>query len=175
MRRRSSTRGLLMVGTPFIALATALVQVAFAPWIQMWGGVPNFLVATTVALALHFGPWAGVFWGLAVGGLADVLVAHPLGLLALPLLVVGYVAGLGHRFVFESRVLAPLSIGAGATWLDALLQVPLTLLWGYSTNVRNMLVEQVLPASVYTALWTWAFFLLLLVVHRLRRQERLAL
>lgn len=174
MRERSRARGVLIAAVPVTALASVVAQMSLAPWLQVRGGIPNFLVATTAAVALHFGPWAGIFWGGMAGLLADILAAHPVGLLALPLAVVGYAAGLGHRLVLESRVLAPVLIGLGTTWLEVLLQIPVALIWGYPVVTRAV-VDRTLPASLYTALWTWIFFLLLLLVHRLQKQERLAL
>ena len=175
MRERSSAQGLVAFIGVVAAIVVCVAQVSFAPWMQVRGAIPDLLVATTVALALHFGPWMGVFWGLGVGGLADVLAAHPLGILALPLAAVGYGAGMGHRLVLESRVLAPLGIGLVAALLHRVLQIPLALLWGYPVVVPAVLDGRGLIAVVYTALWTWACFLLLLVGHRLRKRERLAL
>ncbi len=175
MKARSSGLGVVMLLGLVAAVFVAILQVALAPWLQIRGAMPNLLVATTVALALHFGPWAGFFWGLTVGGLADVLAAHPLGILAISLAVVGYAAGLGQRLVLESRVLAPVGVSFVAAVVSVVLQAPLALLWGYPVLLRIVLRERALPDAVYTAVSGWLIFLFLLVWHRLRRQERLAL
>ncbi len=175
MRKQSPARGLIAILFLVAGLAVTVAQVAFVPWLRVWGAVPDLLVATTVALALHFGPWAGLSWGLGVGLFADVLAAHPLGILALPLALVGYAAGWGQRLVLESRVIAPVGVGLGAGIAAVLLQIPMALMWGYPVPARTVLTERVLPAAAYTALLTWLCFLLLLSGHRLRRRERLAL
>lgn len=175
MRKQSPARGLIALVFLVAGLAVTVAQVALAPWLRVWGAVPDLLVATTVALALHFGPWAGLSWGLGVGFLADVLAAHPLGILALPLALVGYMAGWGQRLVLESRVIAPIGVGLVAGIAAILLQIPVAMMWGYPVPVSTILVERTLPDAAYTALLAWLCFLLILSGHRLRRRERLAL
>lgn len=175
MRARSTGSGLVIVAVLIAAVLVAILQVALAPWMQIKGAVPDLLVATTVALALHFGSWPGFFWGLVVGGMADVLAAHPVGILAISLAVVGYGAGLGHRLVLESKLVAPIGVGLVASLCNVLLQAPLAMVWGYPVLLSVILRERALPDAIYTAFWGWAFFLLLLTGHRLRGRERLAL
>ncbi len=173
MRRDTRARGLLVMVSLGLSVLTAVAQVALAPWLYIGRAMPDFLAATTIAAALHFGPWAGVFWGLGVGLLADVLGAHPPGVLTVPLIVVGYAAGLAHRLVLESKVLVPIGVGAIGALVAALLQVPMAVLWGYPVVLPALVAARIGPQVVYTAAWTWLFFLVLLTVHRLQRRERL--
>ncbi len=155
------------------AVATALVQVALVPWLRVGDATPDMAVATTVAVALHFGPWAGVGWAALVGILVDVLAAHPVGLLALPLVATGYLAGLGHRVVLESRMVAPFVGGLLGTLVYVILQVPLARLWGYAAPWTLIAQGLTLTSAGYTGIMTWGLFLALLQVHRLQRQDHL--
>ena len=172
MRPRISNMGAGVLLTLGMALFTAAIQVALIPWANVRGATPDILVATTVALALHFGPWVGMPWGLLVGGATDILAAHPLGILALPLAAVGYMAGWGHRLVLDSKVIAPWGMGILASLAYDVLQIPLGLVWGYPVPAVGVMVQRALPRAAYTAGVAWLFFLVLLSVHRLRKRER---
>ncbi len=160
-----------LLGAGILLLAVA--QVSLMPWLHIGGITADLLVATTVAVALHFGPWSGLLWGLSLGVTADVLAAHPLGVLAVPLGIVGYGAGLAHIWVLESRILVPLLTGFGGALAYALLQIPAVWIWGYPIGLAGSWLRDMTLMASYTAIWAWAFFLLLLLIHRLQRQERL--
>ncbi len=172
MRAQASSIGLGLVLALGMAWLTAAFQIAMAPWGSIRGATPDIPVATTVALALHFGAWVGLPWGFIVGGAMDILAAHPFGLLALPLALVGYMVGWGHRLVLDSKIIVPWGMGAVAVLMYDLLQIPMGILWGYPVPPLDVVVQRSLLRSVYTAAVGWLLFLLLLSVHRVRKRER---
>lgn len=173
MRGRTGSSWLVI---PLLALGIftlAVAQVSLVPWLHIGGITADVLLASTIAVALHFGPWSGLLWGMSLGLTADILAAHPLGILALPLALVGYGSGLAHVWVLESRVLVPLVAGFAGTLAYALLQMPVTWAWGYPIALDASRLRAILFMGLYTTVWTWVGFLLLLIVHRLQRRERL--
>ena len=158
MKRRRSAIGFIVIPILTLMAGVAVIQVALAPWLTWADAPPDFMLATTVVIALVFGPWLGALWGLGIGALTDVLSAHTLGLLALPLTVVGYIAGLGHHRVLESRILIPAGIGALATIGYVLLQGGLAALMGYPVVWSSLLGAKLWQKVIYTTLWTWLIF-----------------
>lgn len=170
MKRRSHNN---LVVVLIAALLTAVVQVALAPWLQVGNARPSLLLATTVALALHFGGWSGLGWGLLSGGMADILAGHAPGVVAIPLALVGYLSGQARAPVLESRFAAPLVAGTLGTLLADLLQALLATLWGYPVILGHLLLYVTFPSALYTGILTVLGFLGLLPVHRLQRRSRL--
>jgi len=173
VRARLNMSWLLGIVLTGLIVAIAIAQISLAPWLDVQGIIPDLLVATTVTVALHFGPWAGTGWGLSLGISADVLSGHPLGILAVPLAMSGYFSGLAHVWVLESRVLAPVGVGFLGALAYFFLQIPLAGMWGYPITVHLAWIRGIVLKALYSALWAWAFFLALSVVHRLQRHERL--
>ncbi len=171
--RGEGYRGLWIAGGVLIGGMLVLLQISFLPWLAIKGVYPNVLVAFTVAVGLHFGSWEGLGTGLALGTLTDVLTAHPFGFLAIPLGLVGYVSGIAHRRVLESRFLVPFGMGMVAALLDMLGQYAVADVWGHGSRLSWELLGEEGLQAVATAIVAWGFFLLLLAIHRLQRQERL--
>ena len=170
MRRRGQRW--LLVST-LAAFLVAIAQIALPSQLQIGGARPGILVVAAMAIGLHFGAWSGLGWGLLAGLFADMLAAHPLGIVGLPVAVVGYLSGRAHALVLDSRVVIPLAAGLLGTVLSDLLQALIASLWGYPVLLGHMLLHLTLPAALYNAALTLAFFVALLPVHRLQRRSRL--
>ncbi len=172
MRGRSS-RGVWIGAGLLAGVVLVILQISVVPWLSIKGVYPNVLVAVTVAVGLHFGPWEGVGLGAVLGALVDVLLGHPAGFLMVPLGLAGYASGLAHRRVLESRVLVPFGMGVVAAWLDLLAQFAVATMWGYGGRWTVAQMRWAFFYALFTGALAWGFFLLLLPVHRLQRQERL--
>lgn len=100
-------------------LAALVLQGSVLSRLPLPGGVPNLVLVLVLAVALVGGSTAGMATGFAAGVLADLLSAHPVGLLALCLAVAGFLAG-SLRTDTTRGVLWPLlvvAVGAAATLL----------------------------------------------------------
>lgn len=115
MRGRSAG---LVAGAAAIVIALA-VQATILGRLPLPGNAPNLLLVLVVAVALVGGSWAGAAMGFCTGLAADLISNHPLGLLALVLLVVGWVVGgleaESERSVFWSVVVV--AVAAAASFL----------------------------------------------------------
>ena len=106
-------RGLLTVA---LVVTAVLLQITVLPWLHLPGAVPDVVCVTVAALGYVAGPVRGATAGFPP---ADGL----LGLTAVVLVVVGYLAGLAGGDQDRPAVLVVLLIGAlagGAVLLQAL-------------------------------------------------------
>lgn len=100
----------LLVGlSAVLILVAVMLQTTLVARLPLPGGRPDLLLLATVAFGLAAGRSAGLFAGFAGGLLTDLLAAHPLGLFALVLCLVGYLCGLAQPEVGNS-VLLPLGV-----------------------------------------------------------------
>jgi rod shape-determining protein MreD len=110
----------MISGTPArVALSTALLVVAIgiqfsvlAP-MRLPAATPDLVLLVALALALAYGPAAGVVIGFGAGLALDLAppADHPVGQWAMVLCVVGYLAGLAREDAAQSVIVA---IGAVA-------------------------------------------------------------
>lgn len=117
----------LAVAAVAIVLALA-VQTTILSRLPLPGNQPSLLLVLVVASALAGGVPAGVGMGFATGLAADLISSHPLGLLALVFLLVGWVVG-SIDLATERGVTTSLLIVAGAavgSFLGYLLVLSLT-------------------------------------------------
>jgi rod shape-determining protein MreD len=92
-----------------LALASIL-QVSIAPHLAIGSVVPNLMLLVVVTIALTEGPNAGCVVGFFAGLLLDLLGAGPIGLWALVLCVVGYLAGQLEAQMFAHGWLLPVTV-----------------------------------------------------------------
>lgn len=97
-----------------VALSAALLVLAvgaqfavLAP-IRLPGATPDLVLLVALALALEYGPAAGMVIGFAAGLALDLAppADHPVGQWAMVLCVVGYVAGLAREDAAEWVIVA---------------------------------------------------------------------
>lgn len=91
-------------------LLATILQVSIAPHLAIGVVVPNLLLLVVVTLALTEGPNAGCVVGFFAGLLLDLLGAGPIGLWALVLCMVGYLAGLMEANLFAEGWLLPVTV-----------------------------------------------------------------
>ncbi len=172
MRRSSWWRAAVLLFL-LAAWAAAVADMALMPWLQVRYAQPSLAAAWTIALALHFGSWAGLAWAALTGLLLDMLAAHPVGILTLPLMLVGYAAGWAHRTVLSSRFLVPFLAGGLGALMYGILQIPVARLWGYVAPWTMWLQEGTLLGAAYTGGVTWLTLVILNYIHPRVPDERL--
>lgn len=100
-----------------LLLAIAIAQSTVGQLLSVLGVVPNAVLVAVVCSGLLGGDRVGTLWGL-LGGLAlGLLSSAPLGVHALVLALIGYLAGAVRRSPFQSLFVVPLLASAAATVL----------------------------------------------------------
>lgn len=104
-------------------LAAALVQVTWAPHLEMYGAFPNLVLAAVVCITWIVGPRAGLAWACAGGLLLDLTASGPLGPHALALVVGAYAVGFWVRNVPNASLVQPALAAAVASVLYSLILI----------------------------------------------------
>lgn len=137
---------------PLLTLAGALVvQVALVPYLVIAGVAPNALLLAAVTIALVKGPRAGMLAGFSAGLLFDLLGTAPIGVGALLLCLVGFVAGSVQENTFSEGWLVPLVIVFFATLTFEVGYVLVLAVLGESGVSFGDLVGLALPAALYNS------------------------
>jgi len=132
------------------ALLGALVlQVSLAPYLAIFGVVPNFLFLVVVTLALTEGPVAGGVSGLAAGLLFDLLGTGPVGPYALVLTVTGCLGGVLSANLFGGGWLLPVTVVAIASLATEVTYGVVLAVLGAGTGFWWSLLTIMLPAAAY--------------------------
>ena len=130
-------------------LLAAILQVSIAPHLAIGVVVPNLLLLVVVTLALTEGPNAGCVVGFFAGLLLDLLGAGPIGLWALVLCMVGYLAGLMEANLFAEGWLLPVTVVLLAG-LSAEVAYGIMLgVVGVGIDFWSAFVKTMLPGSLY--------------------------
>ena len=76
-----------------LAVICFILQIALTPQVSFGGGVINFALIFSAAIALKYGGKTGVICGFTAGLIYDLTSTNPLGLMALLLVVSSYILG----------------------------------------------------------------------------------
>lgn len=98
-----------------LVVISVILHGALMPYLAVFGGRLNLLVAVVAGVALHYGTWTGMLTGLFTGLLADIVLGHVLGLSAVPLVLIGFFVGQLERRVYRDVFLVPVFVGLSAT------------------------------------------------------------
>jgi rod shape-determining protein MreD len=133
-----------------LALLVALIlQSSIAPYMAVFGVVPNFLFLIVITLALTEGPVAGAVSGFVGGLLFGLLGTSAVGPYALVLCVVGYVAGMLSANMFAEGWLLPVSVVALASLTTEIAYGIVLAILGSGTPFWGSLLTIMLPSAVY--------------------------
>jgi rod shape-determining protein MreD len=130
-------------------LAAAILQVSVAPYLAVFGVVPNFLFLVVVTLALTEGPVAGGVSGFIAGLMFDLLGTSVVGPYALVLTVVGYGAGMLSANMFAEGWLLPVSVVALASLITEVAYGIVLAVLGVGVPFWHGFVTIMLPGAVY--------------------------
>lgn len=108
----------------FLALlAAALVQVTWAPHLELYGAFPNLVLAAVVCITWIGGPRSGLAWACAGGLILDLTAPGPVGPHALALVVGAYAVGFWVRNVPNATLVQPALAAAVASALYSLILI----------------------------------------------------
>jgi rod shape-determining protein MreD len=144
-----------------IAVAVVL-QVSFFSFLDLLGSTPDFLSVVIVSLGLLGGGVIGAVCGFAAGILLDSVLLQTLGVSALVLLSIGYLAG-RYREGFEiSNSLTPALLAGALTLLGTAGFAAIQLMLGVETPVSLLILREIVVKGMLA-------FLLALPVYPLIR------
>lgn len=142
--------------TPYLfaplLLALAVVQASAVPYLAVWGVFPDLPLVVVVAWALLTGTRQGILWGFVAGLSLDLLSGIPFGALALALMAVGLVSGLGETVVFRAQVLFPMGMAFAATLLYDVILLVVMQISGEPVAWLGSLLRLVLPSAALNAM-----------------------
>jgi rod shape-determining protein MreD len=132
----------------------AVVQASLVSAVLIFGGSPDLLLVTLVAVALLRGSTAGALGGFFAGLVLDTATLSTLGLSSLLLTLAGYWIGRYGETTGRDRAHAPfVSVGV-VTVLYALGSLMLHFVLGEPAPARAVLVDGLLPAVALNLLLT---------------------
>lgn len=107
------SRGVVVVG--LLIVVSVILHGALMPYVTIFGGRVNLLVAVVAGGALHYGTTAGMAIGLTTGLLADILLGSVMGLVSVPLVIIGFMVGQVERQLFRDAFLVPVVVSLVST------------------------------------------------------------
>ena len=134
-----------------LMLWLALVQVTWAPHLQLYGAFPNLVLAAIVCITWIRGPRAGLVWACIGGLLLDLTAPGPLGPHALALLVGAYAVGFWVRNVPHASLAQPALAAATASGLYSLVLTGADDMLGLPLPPLALALQLAAAACVYNA------------------------
>ena len=134
--------------------AAALLQVTWAPRVEVAGAFPNLVLIAVVAIAWCFGARMGMLWACAGGILLDLTAAGPVGPHALALLCGAYLTGMWVRNVHRDGALHAVLAAALSTAVYSLVLIGADDTLGLPVPPLVVAVQLTVAACVYNAALT---------------------
>lgn len=155
--------------TAVALLVATILQVSIAPYLAIFGIVPNFILLVVVTLALVEGPVAGCTAGFVGGLMLDLVGSGIVGPWALVLCLVGYAAGMMQAQMFAEGWLLPVTVAAVAALSAELAHGLLLAFLGEGAGFWSSFGRLMLPTALYNTALAVLFYPLLA---RVLRQDR---
>jgi rod shape-determining protein MreD len=130
-----------------VLFVAAVLQVTILAAVDPFGGTPDLLLVSLVAVALLRGPIVGAAGGFFAGLLVDTATLETLGVTSLILTVAGYWIGRYGETTGRERAHAPLLSVVVVSVLYAVGAYVLRFVLGESVSARLILLDA-LPATV---------------------------
>jgi rod shape-determining protein MreD len=148
-----------------VLLATVLVQVTWAPRLEVAGAFPNLTLIAVIGITWTLGARAGLAWACVAGLLLDLTATGPLGPHAVALLLVAYATGYWARNFEGGGPLYPALAAAAGTALYSLVLAAADGALGLPLPPLATAVQLMVAASAYNALLTPAGLAILWRLH----------
>jgi len=138
--------------TAALMLGAALVQVTWAPKLEIVGAFPNLVLLAVVALTWTRGVRAGMVWACVGGALLDLTAAGPIGPHALGLLTGAYLTGFWTRNLDRQSALHVALAAAVSTAAYSVVLVGSDDTLGLPVPALPVALELTLAACAYNAI-----------------------
>jgi rod shape-determining protein MreD len=136
----------------FLLFVVTIVQVTILNTLTLFGGTPDLLLVTLVAVSLLRGSIFGAAIGFFAGLLFDTATLQTLGVTSLLLTLAGYWTGRYGETTGRDKTHAPVVSVAVATVLYAMAALALRFVLAQDTPARAVLVDGLLPGLVLNLL-----------------------
>ena len=143
-----------------LLFTAAIVQVSILSGVAVFGGRPDLVLVTLVAVALLRGAIEGAVAGFWVGLVVDTGTFATLGFTSLLLTTAGYWIGRYGETTGRGRTRAPILSVAVATTLVAFGALALHFMLGENAPARAVLVDALPPSLVLNLVLTGPVFAL---------------
>ena len=154
-----------MMGNRIVVVAGALIafllQVLLAPHIAIGFGLPNFMVAFCLAIAVARQDLTGPVLTFLMGLLYDLLSGGPVGGMAFSLTLAGALASSTFRRANNDTTFMAVAVLVGAVFVAELVYGLLFLLFGYAIGFGEALAFRILPCFLYDFVIALAFYFIL--------------
>jgi len=104
---------------PLLAIV-GLLQATLVSRVAIWGVFPDLPLLLVVSWGLLHGSRQGLLWGFVAGIVVDLFSGAPFGAATVPLMAVGFAAGLAENVVFRNVLLLLLTIFMATVVYDLL-------------------------------------------------------
>jgi rod shape-determining protein MreD len=104
---------------PLLAIV-GLLQATLVSRVAIWGVFPDLPLLVVVSWGLLRGSRQGLLWGFVAGIMVDLFSGAPFGAATVPLMAVGWMAGLGENVVFRNLLLLMLTMFLATVVYDLL-------------------------------------------------------
>ena len=156
-----------------ILLAAYILQYGvfpLCPWIDT---VPNLLLIVAVSFGFMKGKKHGMIVGLFCGLTADIASMGTLGFFMIVFILIGYLNGAFHRWMYSDYIVFPLIVTAVSSFLYGCYVYVFQFLIRGRLDFGYYLLHIILPELIYTVILTAAVYpLLSLINHKLELTER---
>ena len=145
------------ISFPALILLTVL-QTSLAPSLEVGGARPQLLLCCVVCWAVVRGRGEAVSWAIVGGLLLDLVSRGPLGAHLLALLLVAFLADLGHSYLHGNTLLfAAVAIVLGTLIYGSVLQF----VAGGAAGLATAEVTWIMPTALYNLVAVIPVFVLL--------------
>jgi rod shape-determining protein MreD len=138
-----------------LVFVIALLQAVVFSSALVFGGAPDFLLVTVVAIGLLRGSVVGALAGFAGGLVVDLVTLDTLGLTSLVLTLAGFWGGRYGETTGRGRASAPVLAVGVITVLGAVFGFALRYLLGEEVVAHQALLTALLPAVVLNVLFAF--------------------
>lgn len=98
-----------------IIILNTIFQTTILPYFAIFGYVPNTALILTVVISILRGKYYGIFFGLAIGLLQDILFGAVIGINGFLYSMIGYSIGIIQNIVNTENILVPTLFSAIST------------------------------------------------------------
>lgn len=144
-----------------LAVICFILQIALTPQVSFGGGVINFALIFSAAIALKYGGKTGVMCGFMAGLIYDLTSTNPLGLMALLLVVSSYVLGQEVRDRISGNFGVSIGLVALQTFVVTFVYQLINSLIGTGGNFFEGLIFKSFPTMLITILAALPVFYML--------------
>ncbi len=135
-------------------LLAMLLQTTIFSALSIWGAYPDLLTIVVVNLGILNGRYEGAWLGFLGGIIRDLLVGRFIGLNALAMSLVGFLAGAAAQRLYKENFFVPCFFTMVGTWLGRSLVLLGMVLFGARVQWNLQMLFSIVLSGLYSAVLT---------------------